>query len=279
MASEISLKSDFVKNEFENALIRNIKIALKNNKIEATQFVRKRGKIILNTKNNAKTKKVLKKVFGIHSIAEVEYEKAKDLTAVQKNVLNHALKVLKKNDSFALRVNRIGNQNFSSTDIAVKCGKTIQDALKVSVNLDSPKKQIFIELDQDDLFLFSLMEEASRGIPVGVEGKVGLIMQGNAKEFFAGKFMLKRGCEIIPIIQKNKTKCEKILKKLKEYNSYVEFKPLLISLDKLRFNFDALIISYDKPTKTNLDSLIELQKKYNIAVFAPLLALPKELVK
>ncbi|MDO8537876.1 MAG: THUMP domain-containing protein [archaeon] len=279
LASEIHLKSDFVRKEFEEALQQNMRNALKNNKIEIKQFVKKRGKIILNTNNNKKAIMILKKVFGIHSIAETNYVKAKEISDVQQNVLKYVKPILKKKDSFALRVNRIGSQKFSSTDIAIQCGKAIQQSIDVSVNLDNPKKEIFIELDEDDLFLFSKIEECARGIPVGVEGKIGLLMEGNASEFLAGKLMLKRGCEIIPLVQKNKAKCVEILKKLKEYNAYVEFKPLFISLDKLRFNFDALIVSYDKTTKQNLDSLIELQKKYNIAVFAPLLGLSKELLK
>ena len=279
MAGEIHLKSDFVKNQFENVLIRNIKNALKNNKVEIKELRKKRGKIVLQTSNDKKAIKVLKKIFGLHSIAEANHAKAQNLNDVQKNVLKYALKILKKKDSFALRVNRLGKHDFSSQEIAVECGKAIQQSLDVSVNLSHPKKEIFVELDGEELFLFSGLEEGGRGIPVGVEGKVGLLMEGNPKEFFAGKAMLKRGCEVLPIIEKNKSKCVSILKKLKPYNSYVEFKPVFSFPEKLKFNFDALIVSYDKLGKDSLNALVELQKKHNIAVFAPLLGMPKELLK
>ena len=65
---ELSLKSKYVRNQFELILIRNIRNALKLNDLKG-EIKRERGRIYLYTDEISKGLDVLKRVFGITSFS------------------------------------------------------------------------------------------------------------------------------------------------------------------------------------------------------------------
>ena len=72
---------------------------------------------------------------------------------------------LNKEKSFAIRVTRTGNHDFSSQDVAVKIGNAIVKATKATVNLIKPDFELFIEIRNDNSFIFTEKIRGTGGLP------------------------------------------------------------------------------------------------------------------
>jgi len=275
-ASEIHLKTHFVRQFFLKKLISNLKQALKNNKLNFYVLGKFPGIIICNTSDNKKAVPLMKKVFGIHCFSIAEEHSFSSLDDLKEIFLDFAQKNLSKGDSFALRISRNGKHVFSSNDAAVECGQKIMDSIKgLSVNLSNPSKEIFADILGKKVFLYPKKVSGAKGLPVGVEGKIGLIMKGEKEELVSGYLMLKRGCSVFPVIEKMNEKTEKNLFLLSEWNSFSSFKPVLFSEIKKEKNFLSALVS-SKTNETELNELTELQEKTGFVVFSPLIFFPEE---
>ncbi len=279
-ASEVHLKTYFVKQFFLKKLISNLKNSFKKNKIDVKVLGKFSGILILSTDDSKKAVFLMKKFFGIHAFSLAEQHSFSSLLDLQNLFLKFAEKTLSKNDSFALRISRNGKHSFSSQDVAIQCGQKIMDSIEsLSVNLSSPKKEIFADIIGKKVFLYSEKISGVKGLPVGVEGKVGLLMEGKKEELVSGFLMLKRGCNIFPVIQKTNQKIEKNLELLSPWNSFQEFRPVLFSeLKKEKDFLSALVLSTAKE-EDSLKKIQELQNQTSFVVFSPLTFYPKELFK
>jgi len=276
-ASEIHLKTYFVKQFFMKKLISNIKNSFKENKVEVKVLGKFSGILILSTDNQEKSVFLLKKIFGIHAFSIAEQHSFSSLLDLQNLFLKYAEKTLSKNDSFALRISRNGNHSFSSQDVAVQCGQKIMDSIQgLTVNLSKPSKEIFADIIGKKVFLYSEKIYGVKGLPVGVEGKVGLLMEGKKEELVSGFLMLKRGCNIFPVIKKTNQKIEKNLELLFSWNSFQDFKPILFSeLKKEKDFLSALVLSTTKEVDA-IKKMQELQDQSSFVVFSPLTFYPEE---
>jgi len=140
----------------------------------------------------------LKKVFGIVSFSECE---RCALSELSKHVLDFCeRKGFSKTESFAVRVRRKGTHDFTSQQKAAELGALIQKRFKgPKVDLKHPTKEVFIEIRDDDCYIFDEVIRGAGGIPLGVEGKVVSLFSGGIDSPVATWMMMKRGCEVIPI--------------------------------------------------------------------------------
>ncbi|MBU1120457.1 hypothetical protein KJ660_01115, partial [Candidatus Micrarchaeota archaeon] len=113
-ASEISLKSYFVKTFFLKKLLNSIKTTAKHNSLKIKVLKRTPGMILIQSPDPKKAVKLLKRIFGIASVSVAEKTNAKNMEEIKNLVLVYAKKELGKGDSFALRVNRLGEHEFTS---------------------------------------------------------------------------------------------------------------------------------------------------------------------
>jgi len=127
---ELSLKSSYVRKQFESTLIRNIKNAFECSNIYG-KIKTERGRIYLYTDEIARGLGVLKKVFGITSFSPA-IKTTSDTADMITLALNFCQKTLNKEKSFALRITRTGEHDFSSQDVAVKLGNVIVDLALVN---------------------------------------------------------------------------------------------------------------------------------------------------
>jgi len=218
-ASEISLKSGFVRHEFMKRLEWNIKSVLKAKGIEAREFNRKGGRIFFQTSSPKKAVGDLRKVFGIHALAVAERHSPAELPAIEQEAGKYAVKVLKKGKSFAVRAKLAAKKHFNSHAVEVRAGDSVLNAVKgVKVNLSRPDVKIVFEVFEDCFYVYAGQVKGFGGLPVGVSGKVGFITGKKLKDDFkACWLLLKRGCELVLI-----GKSEKLAGKLKDWNSMRE---------------------------------------------------------
>lgn len=188
---EIALKG-LNRHEFEKKLIKNIKDCLKKNNKEYNDIKRIRGRIIINTDEKCDE---LKKVFGITSFSyaqtsEIDLEKIKEIS------LKHYT-----SGTFRISVKRLRKELFESPKIEKEIGSYVVKHTNAKVNLTKPDINIGIEI-ADKAYIFNKKIKARGGLPIGIEGKVAVLME-DEKSSEAAKRMMKRGCEVVLINPNN----------------------------------------------------------------------------
>ena len=178
---------------FEKKLINNIKDCLQKNKINYSSINRYSGRIIINTNDKCLC---LKNVFGVSSFSPaVKIEL--DLRKIKKIILE-----LYTNGSFRISSKRL-NKRFplTSEQLNRELGDYVTKNKGARVNLIKPNCNIALEI-MDYAYLFNERYESLKGLPVGIEGLVTLILE-NKEDLLAGILMMKRGCAL-EVINKNK---------------------------------------------------------------------------
>ncbi|MHA1378711.1 MAG: THUMP domain-containing protein [Candidatus Helarchaeota archaeon] len=199
---EIALKSSKVRKRFEKQLENNLKFVLNKEKIS---FKIKRlplqGRIFIDTELIDKTIEILSNVFGIVSISPVIRVNS-DINVILKKSLEFAKANIKENESFAIRVRRSGNHNFTSQDIANQVGNLINKEMKdknIKVNLTKPDLIIYIEIRDEWAYIFKDIINGIGGFPYNTQDKLVSIFFGDFASFFSSWLILRKGCKIIPI--------------------------------------------------------------------------------
>jgi thiamine biosynthesis protein ThiI len=222
--SEIFLKSDPVRRQWERVLMDNIRVVMPEVKIRS-----ERGRIWLEGEVKPE---LLKNIFGVVSFSEVEHvgrEESLD-TAIPAYCRAHGLLTAK---TFAVRVKRVGNHTFSSNDKAIEYGNLIRlEFPNLKVNLAAPDKEIHVEIRGDECYLYDTVSKAVGGLPVGVEGTLVALVSGGIDSPVAAWMMMKRGCRIIPLFVAIDTflddsviaRAERVVAVLRKYQPDIELR-------------------------------------------------------
>ena len=99
-----------------------------------------------------------------------------------------------KAGTFAVRARRRDKRfPLTSAELAVLVGREIQQAHGLEVNLRNPDTKVFIEVDQDEVFLFTEGLPGQGGLPVGMSGRGVVLMSGGIDSPVAAYRMMRRG--------------------------------------------------------------------------------------
>ena len=241
------------RNMFERRLVHNIKDCLKKNKINFHKISLVRNRILVYSNDDCSC---LRNVFGIVSFSKA-FEINQDLDEMNK----HAFKFYKKG-TFRISAQRLEkNFKYNSEQINKIVGAYIVKKKHASVKLKDPDLNIGIELFNKKAYVFGKKINALGGLPVGVEGNIGLLLE-DENSILAGILMLKRGCSI-SLIQKKNVNCD-LLKKFCYGFELKTYKNVPKGMKALAVN-DAL------------DNIKE--RNFKITVFRPLIGYKLEDVK
>jgi thiamine biosynthesis protein ThiI len=75
----------------------------------------------------------------------------------------------------------------------VLIGREIQKAHGLAVNLSRPDTEVFIEVDSDEVFVFTEGQPGQGGLPVGMSGRGVVLMSGGIDSPVAAYRMMRRG--------------------------------------------------------------------------------------
>ena len=222
---ELFLKSEPVKRRFEKKLLENIRYWLRKNRIEF-KVQRKRGRIFIETKQFKKACEILRKIFGIVWVAPCYHLKTSNLKEIQEFCRKNYKNWIKKNESFAIRARRVGKHDYTSQDLAEVVGKVIDR----KVNLSSPDKEIFVEVRDDDCYIYLETLKGYGGLPLGTSGKVVSLISGGIDSPVSSWLMMKKGCEVIllhfhsfPLVSKASIeKVKELAEVLSEYQRIIK---------------------------------------------------------
>jgi thiamine biosynthesis protein ThiI len=96
--------------------------------------------------------------------------------------------------TFAIRPRRRDKRfPLTSSQLAVLVGREVQQAHGLPVNLSRPDLQVFIEVDTEEVFLFTEGIEGQGGLPVGMSGRAVVLMSGGIDSPVAAYRMMRRG--------------------------------------------------------------------------------------
>ena len=272
--SGVFLKSEKTRAYFNRKLRENIKCALHRNKIEFNELRQGRMRFYLYADELEKCLAVLKRVFGLHSLALAYEFEFTDLDEIAEKAAKFFARRFEKNESFAVECSRTGMHYFSSQEVERKVGARIVKNFGLKVDLKKPDRVLHIEVRNEQVYLYADEIKCFGGLPTGVEGNVALFFSGKDEELVAGWLMLKRGCNVFPIVEKESKELEGAIKPLIMWNCYRKFALTPVSeLKKLIKERDimAIVKADTETTKEAFAKYKEFDSKQMLAVFRPLL--------
>ncbi|MCS7251242.1 MAG: tRNA uracil 4-sulfurtransferase ThiI [Anaerolineae bacterium] len=183
---------------FERALARRIEERLQD--IGPALVARLPGRLLVQLPRpvpEALWVERLRTVFGIAYFAPA-IPTSKDLHTLTEVILHHLPS--EPIPSFRVRASRT-DKSFpvTSQEIERHIGAAIQRQTGWRVNLSEPAWVVYIEIAPKTALVYFARHQGPGGLPVGVSGRVGLLLSGGIDSPVAAYFMLKRGCEVIPI--------------------------------------------------------------------------------
>ena len=259
--AEIGLKSESVRRRFERQLIENIRYALNRESIAAT-IQTERGRIFLITGQIERALEVLKKIFGVASVSP-SAETSSTMENIVKKSLEMMAEIPKDGKTFAVRVRRTGNHDFTSQDVAVELGREIKEKYNLKVNLEKPDIELFVEVRDEKSYLFFEKIKGPGGLPAGTQGKI-LSLIRNRNDILALWYMLRRGCSARLLVENEEATLNKFVREW-----YVE-NHVEISYGGIEENLKGCIALVTGETMDDIN--LDMDKFLNIPVLRPLVS-------
>ncbi|MEM2740041.1 MAG: tRNA uracil 4-sulfurtransferase ThiI [Candidatus Bathyarchaeia archaeon] len=190
---EIALKSDRVRCRFVSKLKHNIREAFEARGLDVR--VRHRwSRILIDGLDDVDLGcRIASRIFGLRYIAPYRYVGLDDLESFMKA---NASRLLDGAESFAIRVRRTGIHSFTSRDLEKGIGGIVKAASNLRVDLDNPDTTIYVEVHDDECYLYTGRVEAPGGLPLGTSSRVVSLVSGGIDSPVATWLMMKRGCPV-----------------------------------------------------------------------------------
>ena len=197
--SEIGLKG---KNRrfFEDRLRKNILEAIKIRCVDSSVSVKRyHGRLVIELKQKGADldciKEALKDVTGLAYFAPA-FESKQDLNTLKKDA--HALFSDANFESFRITARR-GSSNIPLKVRTVndEVGTHIVETMKKKVNLTQPDANCYVDMFEAKAFVYPERIPAQGGLPVGLSGKVIVMLSGGIDSPVAAYLAMKRGATVI----------------------------------------------------------------------------------
>mgnify|MGYP003964013333 CR=1 FL=1 len=171
---------------FERKLVDNVK------KITGKKSTKLRGRLLMEYFSEHSS---LKRVFGL-----VSYSPAIKVDGSLEEIEKAALNVLSgKKGTFRIQTKRSDKRfPLTSPEINQRIGSFIEKHTSLSFSLKNSDIILYIEINQEGIYLFTEVISCFGGLPTGIGGKVFLLLEDESS-LLAGLLMMKRGTSIIPI--------------------------------------------------------------------------------
>ena len=194
---EIGIKSPKIRSRFEKKLVKNIKATFE------CSVDRNQGRIYIFPEKFEDGIEKLNKVFGVVSYSpatstKTSYEDIDEtLTKYVESLVEKGL--IDENTKFAIKCRRVGKHEFTSQEMAAHCGGVVRKVVMAPVDLTNPDLTIFVEVRENDTYIFHEKIKGPGGLPLGTQGKVVVLLSSGIDSPVAAYLMMKRGCEVIAL--------------------------------------------------------------------------------
>jgi len=196
LSGEVSTKAKPTRRQFVGRLVRNAKDALARGGVEA-RIERHYERLIVTTHQGDAAVEVLRRVFGIQSLALTEPGSAESLEAVATQGYEHFHdRVAGKH--FAVRARRVGNKrpgDFGMRDLERELGaRLLPDS--AGVDLSNPETTVHVEIFEDHAHFFSDNVTCEAGLPLGTGDTAVALVSGGFDSAVAAWQLHRRGVEL-----------------------------------------------------------------------------------
>ncbi len=179
---------------FERILRQNIEAFLAHELISYDRLILSGGRVLIE---NASRLPELHKVMGIDfysPVATFGY----DLEAVENYLRSELADRLRGAKSFRITAKR-SDRSFplTSMDLQKRLGALVHDEFGVPVNLKHPEIEIFVEVANGRIWVYTDAYRGFGGLPVGSSGKLVALLSGGIDSPVASFLMMRRGAELI----------------------------------------------------------------------------------
>jgi len=195
--AELGLKSRMVRRRFENLLRDNILSALSSDGVEAL-LRSDEGRFYAEADDTEAAVRSLRRVFGVASVSLAE-TCSSDLEDIRSKAAEYSRGRMREGQSFAVRPRREGSHPYSSMDVGREAGSAVMLANQdrgVTVDLNDPDFELYVEVRGPRAYLFDSYMDGPGGLPMGSQGKVLAIVDGE-RDALAAWMMMKRGCRAV----------------------------------------------------------------------------------
>jgi len=266
--SEIAIKGAQVRAFIEKRLRRNIGLYFSHFGVECGDVVPYAGRMVIPSSEPEKVVSALKNCFGIHLLFLAREEKYSSLEDLCKKGAK-LCEGLKEEGTFAIR-GKSFSKEFGSKKLEEELGGVLLDKFpKLKVKLKSPEQEIYCLAFTDKAYFYFKPIEGSNGMPVGSQGRAGIVVSKETNEKDLGvltKNLLKVGCSVSLVSDEESTSK---LNSLEEFNCFKPFKRFFVAEAKElhKLNEIRAFFSVAKTAKSaDKDSAI-----VGVKVFAPFL--------
>lgn len=194
---EIGLKSPKIRSRFERKLVKNIKATFE------CEVNRNQGRIYIFPKDFDEGIEKLNRVFGVVSYSPATSTNAnyadidETLTKYTSGLVDEG--ILDENTKFAIKCRRVGTHDFTSQEMAAHCGGIVRNVVMAPVDLTNPDLTIFVEIRENDAYIYHEKIRGPGGLPLGTQGKVVVLLSSGIDSPVAAYMMMKRGCEVVAL--------------------------------------------------------------------------------
>ncbi|MEC9238830.1 uncharacterized protein METZ01_LOCUS25856 [marine metagenome] len=165
----------------------------------------------------------LKEVFGVAKFYKA-YELPQDLDGLKARIPE--LLAGRTFSSFRITTNRADKRfPMNSAEINRDLGTFVKDLTGAQVNLKYPELSIYVDIQTSGFLIYFDEVKAHGGLPVGVSGKVAVMLSGGIDSPVAAWQMMKRGCQAMfvhfhsyPLV--DRTSMEKAVDLVEHLNRY-----------------------------------------------------------
>jgi thiamine biosynthesis protein ThiI len=146
-----------------------------------------------------KLERAVERVFGVSSVSPARVVE-RDLAAISAAAVELTGAELTRRGgrpTFKVETRRADKRFFmNSMEVSRDVGAAIVEALALPVDVHTPALTVGVEIGWEHAFVFAETRPGPGGLPVGVSGRVELLLSGGIDSPVAGWLMLKRGCEL-----------------------------------------------------------------------------------
>ena len=199
--SEIGVKSKPVRLRYERLVAKHVRKALKVHSIPFDRIEHSFGRLYVRTPEAEEASKVISCVFGVSSTSPA-LSTSSSLEDIVDRGLEVARSVLEPASTFAVRCRRVGQHPYTSMDVCRLLGERILAELGhmgLKVNLEAPDKTVFVEVRDEEAYIYTAIREGVGGYPLGVQGKVIGLLSGGIDSPVACWLAMRRGCLVVPV--------------------------------------------------------------------------------
>ncbi|GAA1586818.1 tRNA 4-thiouridine(8) synthase ThiI [Actinomadura kijaniata] len=182
--------------QFERRLADNVRMAVRP--IARVDVIRRHGVFIVRTKDATAelVDRLAERITDVMGIvwAHRAWRVGKDVESVERAALELTAGI---SGTFAVRSKRRDKRfPMTSTELDRHVGAKINEAYGLPVRLKNPDHTVSIEVDRDEVFVFSGGLPGQGGLPVGMSGRGLVLMSGGIDSPVAAYRMMRRGLRV-----------------------------------------------------------------------------------